>query len=301
MQQEVVNEDSKVIYNSKFHVCCFMLKKDNNDRAVGFSFQRHVLMYTMVPRILPKKPKPGVAPPIVLQQPLKPRLRKLLPRRVHYSPLKQISPILKKYNQQRYSSQNTDHLYVKKTPIKSPAVSPIPKRNLRKILKKEVPEDKKNSCSKADSDAENGDVSVLSDSTVKKSSQDEKEETGEISLIDSNANECSGPVELDVTDEGDEETIDDEQEVSPQHASSSAGSSVTKKHSVMKKKNKQQRDLESSLALLQPNLVDEDPKVIYNFFILLFDFIYKFIYSIKLNCCMCIHHFKGIKILQKVE
>lgn len=250
---------------------------------IFLSFQTQ-LFPSGIPPILPKALKP-IAPSavIVKAEPPKRKFRPLLPRKVHYSPLKQISPILKKYNQKRFlpsdhSSKKPIHI-VKNSNIKSSAIVPKHVKNLEKMIKKEVLEnDNLNSNLSNGHKTENLNIPVR-DNAVEKSSprscDETLAETNEISkmsdcVVDFNTNECDGPGDIDVTDEGDEEIIDDETETLNQNDSDKStlvNNAVSKKHSAIKKKNKQQRDLESSLALLQPNLVDEDPKVILYMFL----------------------------------
>lgn len=226
--------------------------------------------------ILPKAPKPSQQNVLKNPEPSKPRFRPLLPRKMHYSPLKQISPILKKYNQKRYlpdltSKKNKTALITRIDNVKTNIIVPKHVKNLEKIIKEKVLEnDKVNLNNSTNEEHENQNTPVVN---VEKSSpvscNETPAENNEVSkasdCVDFNGNECDGPGDIDVVDEGDEEIIDDEAENLSQNEfdkSIPASNSVIKKHSSIKKKNKQQRDLESSLALLQPNLIDEDPKVI---------------------------------------
>ena len=230
--------------------------------------------------ILPKVPKPNVRSiPLLKPDPPKPRFRPLLPRKMHYSPLKQISPILKKYNQKRFlpdhsSKKNSTAHIIKNENVKTSSIIP-PKhvKNLEKIIKQEILENDLNSnTNNVDENLNTPVVNKIVEKSSPHSCDETPVETNEISktsdcVVDFNGNECDGSGDIDVVDEGDEEIIDDETEILSQNESDKSAptsNSVIKKHSAIKKKNKQQRDLESTLALLQPKLIDEDPKVIFS-------------------------------------
>lgn len=214
--------------------------------------------------------------------PPKRKYRPLLPRKVHFSPLKHISPILKKYNQKRLMSSTNNNVnantksvgFAKKLVIKPTLISSKPAGNRKGVISKDEPKrDNLNSVvTDVNGEIENANPNRLvknlessSPNTIKKKELSRKDASRSASEV--NGDECDGPAELEATEENDEEMMEDEPESSaPQQDSISTSIVSSKKHSVTKKKNKQQRDLESSLALLKPNLVENDPKVIFLLF-----------------------------------
>lgn len=258
-------------------------------------------------------------------KPLEPKkYNSIIPRGIHFSPLKQISPILKKYSQQRRIipmvsfSTNSPH---KKSPFK--ALKPKPTNstnsnidnklngvssNTQQLLsysaaqstsdtelesnekshlvsRKDLPANKKD-CSKHASlstDKEDNVCDLTTDKTDNvcelptdtsdkvcelstnkdhkfcELSTDKEDKVCELSTVSKSPKVSAS--ETEVSDEVDEEVLEDEQESTA--AVVAAAATTGKKHSISKKRNRHQRDLEASLALLQPTVGNDDPMVCY--------------------------------------
>ncbi|CAL1274216.1 unnamed protein product [Larinioides sclopetarius] len=227
------------------------------------------------PAIAPSMPKENIKTPVAIVRPMfrKPlesrKLTPILPR--GFSPLKQISPILKKYSQQRRIVPilpfNISSPHKRRYPPKQfakPFIKPAA-LNINISLKPEnssepvcvempsarnkignenlspVKEEKEDSSLTLQTSAQTAPVAV---------------ETEQISSDPLCASESQ--VETEILDEVDEEIAEEEQDLV---SSMAVTNNVNgKKQVVSKKRNRLQRDLEASLALLRPTLLREDPK-----------------------------------------
>lgn len=233
------------------------------------------------------------------------KLRALLPRNNHISPLKHISPILKKYNQKRHimpsspvnNSSRTRKCvqFAKRLVIKPPTITSNEpecsnsvnisdkshmQRSGMNIVNTLVNTDlKRLNHNTAQTEISSQVINCDFDKASKVLSNTENLLNGERTKTSDcnlglNTNECDVVVESEAVDDGDEEIVDDEPESTVQQDSALTNCTISKKQSANKKKNRHQRDLESSLALLQPNILENDPKVLFFF---LFSLVYEFI------------------------
>lgn len=190
---------------------------------------------------------------------------------MHFSPLKQISPILKKYSQQRRIvpivsfSSNSPH---KKSPFKT--LKPKPNSTIKntdlisstissttqKLFANSAAQTSSATC---DTDKESHSVSKQGHvSNV----ENKENRAGKTSLSNEKEDKSTVPKSLKVNEtEVSDEVDEDEQESTA--AVVAAAATTGKKHSISKKRYRHQRDLEASLALLQPTVVKDDPMVWY--------------------------------------
>ncbi|GIX68732.1 hypothetical protein CDAR_199522 [Caerostris darwini] len=225
------------------------------------------------PLIAPSQPKENAKTPVAIVRPMfrKPlearKLNPILPR--GFSPLKQISPILKKYSQQRRLvpvlslngiSPNKKRLPPKQyaKPILKPALAIIfPKPDgLKDGAKKELLSLKKTVTF-------NASPSVLSSLSLSQAvSIPSIPETQIMKQTSSKSFIASTPLrtqpDTETLDEIDEDIIEEDHDLIS--TATPANNTNGKKQAVSKKRNKLQRDLEASLALLQPTLMKDDPK-----------------------------------------
>ncbi|XP_055954237.1 GON-4-like protein [Argiope bruennichi] len=225
------------------------------------------------PVIAPIQPKGNTKPPVAIVRPMfrKPlesrKLPPILPR--GFSPLKQISPILRKYSQQRRIVPvvpfNITSPHKRKYPPKQyakPFIKPAP-LNINNLL---ILDNKKAPINKETSFPENrnGDGSQTVKkkgnlpSTQRTSMQSVPAAMETEQIISGHLSASEPHVETEILDEADEEIAEEEQDLA---VSMAVTNNVNgKKQVVSKKRNKLQRDLEASLALLQPTLLRDDPK-----------------------------------------
>ncbi|XP_035209402.1 GON-4-like protein isoform X2 [Stegodyphus dumicola] len=219
---------------------------------------------------------PVAVSPIVCKAPDRKRYSPILPRVSHISPLKQISPILRKYNQQRriipvipFNANSACKVkplgFTKRQGRKLPMLQPKPSvLNFVETSPIKAPEQSKttilsnqNFSTTVRNDEINGcltkNTSIVCTSVTTNATESEKIQ----SVVTAKNNESQLAPEGEVSEEPDEE-VDDEQDLA---ALMAASSTICKKQqSASKKRNKLQRDLEASLTLLQPNLIENDPK-----------------------------------------
>ncbi|GFU30788.1 GON-4-like protein [Nephila pilipes] len=222
------------------------------------------------------KPKIAIVRPM-FRKPLEARkLSPILPR--GFSPLKHISPILKKYSQQRrivpilpfncispikrkYPPQRQ---FAK--PFIKPAPDPIVVGLKPDLLNESFNRHPISALCKDVSEDQNEISSHLKEN--QNSSSTQTETMPFLSLGQMRAQvpteQLAAPIpieshtENEILDEADEEIAEEEQDLT----ATATASNITngKKQVVSKKRNRLQRDLEASLALLQPTLLRNDPK-----------------------------------------
>ncbi|KFM58845.1 GON-4-like protein, partial [Stegodyphus mimosarum] len=220
---------------------------------------------------------PVAISPIVCKAPDRKRYSPILPRVSHISPLKQISPILRKYNQQRriipiipFNANSACKVkplgFAKRQGIKLPVLQPKPSvLNFVETLPTKAPEQSKtivlsnqNISTTVRNDEVNGcltkNTSIVCNSVTTNGIESEKIQP----VVTAKNNESQVTPEGEVSEEPDEDVLDDEQDLAALMAASST--ICKKKESASKKRNKLHRDLEASLILLQPNLIENDPK-----------------------------------------
>ncbi|XP_076351620.1 uncharacterized protein LOC143247429 isoform X2 [Tachypleus tridentatus] len=69
--------------------------------------------------------------------------------------------------------------------------------------------------------------------------------------------ECDSHIDVEPCDDGEDDGVDDEEDLA---ALMAASSTICRRNRLIRKKSKQQKELESTLALLAPNLLESDPK-----------------------------------------
>ncbi|XP_067144563.1 uncharacterized protein mute isoform X2 [Centruroides vittatus] len=210
----------------------------------------------------------------------------------HISPLKQISPILKKYSFQRRVLPRLQFPSspIKKTTDKKSHKSVNVKLNFNKsetdskvcfspkedptLTKPEKPEtvSKENNPEKTQiENTGNTDASCelsdkMTNNNIERSVIENSIEPLETDILQHEMDgitEIESHCDIDITEENGEgevedEVIDDESDLA---ALMAASTTICKKqHPLIKKKNKQQKELESTLALLAPDLLELDPK-----------------------------------------
>lgn len=245
-----------------------------------FLFQEPFSKFSKTHLVLAPSPSSKVTVHRKCNKPLEPKKYipksiPIIPRGMHFSPLKQISPILKKYSQQRrivpivsFSSSSPHkkspfktlkpkpNSTIKNTDLKPSAIS----SNIQKLLTSSAAQTSSTTCDTAresHSVSEQDHVSNVENKenrTEKTSLSTEREDKSTVS-------KSLKVSETEVSDEVDEEVMEDEQESTA--AVVAAAATTGKKHSISKKRYRHQRDLEASLALLQPTVVKDDPMVCY--------------------------------------
>lgn len=211
----------------------------------------------------------------------------------HISPLKQISPILKKYSYQRRvlprlqfpsspikkinDKKPHKNIIVKQTSNKSETniKSPIIHKEEQSLNIPEITEITSNESKSEKLLLENNNVNDISSCELSTKLTNDKldrnciQNSVESLETDILQHEIDGMTEIeshcdiDITEENGEgevedEVIDDESDLA---ALMAASTTICKKqHPLIKKKNKQQKELESTLALLAPELLESDPK-----------------------------------------
>lgn len=230
----------------------------------------------LAPILSSPKPKSTVMKLPLLLTPEKRHYSPILPRG---SPMKQVIPILRKYGQHRRSIILTSP--TKRIPrfTKKPTRPPLRITAKRKILPKisnsdnimpgikvpcinsasiEVPCNKR-----ARSDASSDVGSSIGISDCKENpyvSESPLDVSVPLSEDPSNHTvpENESQNEIETCEEGEDEALDDEQDLA---ALMVASSTICKKQQpVVRKKNRHQKDVESTLALLSPDLMESDPK-----------------------------------------
>ncbi|GFY45020.1 GON-4-like protein [Trichonephila inaurata madagascariensis] len=217
------------------------------------------------------KPKIAVVRPM-FRKPLEARkLSPILPR--GFSPLKHISPILKKYSQQRRivpilpfnCNSPLKRKYPPQRQFAKPFIKPAPDPS-GIVLKPDV---LKESFSRQPFSSIRNGISENQDENTEENQNSSSTLTECVSFSSINqmteqvpSEQLSIPIDshagIEILDEADEEIAEEEQDVTTSAASTN--STNGKKQVVSKKRNRLQRDLEASLALLQPTLLKKDSK-----------------------------------------
>ncbi|XP_054714849.1 GON-4-like protein [Uloborus diversus] len=241
---------------------------------------------TTVTPIAPAAEKNSLnAPTFDTPPPSKRKYCPILPRGLHFSPLKQISPILKKYSQQRRSvsmvpfnsaspckrkcttfvkKPNNKPLPIKPKPVAVDIKQELPSHDLKSVPSTATASNFKKEMKQVNNQQSNKEPNLVCSSVNKSFSNKVATQTklrapvNELNASLAPSVSKSNEAEAEICDEVDEEAIDDEQDLV---ALMAASTTICKKQqSTSKKRNRLQRDLESSLALLQPNLIENDPK-----------------------------------------